>query len=251
MNCQDFESIVPDLARGQAASSEEAARARDHAATCAACAALLAEQQQLTQTLHALASQTAQEQAPERVEAALRVKFRSQSTLGVRQTSARPAALSRLAWGIAAVVVVALGIAIAARFHRTPSVPPNSQAPLNPSAVTVKPRPEEAPVPSTRLSQPRTTRAATMNVARQPATRRTPDASENANREVVTAFYPLPYGSGLSLDDGWELVRVRMPVAALTAIGVPVVDEASATEFVKADVVLGDDGMARAIRFVQ
>ncbi|HEV2491673.1 MAG TPA: hypothetical protein VG204_01220 [Terriglobia bacterium] len=268
MNCQDFESVVPDLASRQVVSSEEAERAQAHAAVCTACAALLAEQQNLTLSLKALASQTGQEQAPERVEAALRLKFKSQSALAGRQTSEpRPAVLSRLAWGIAAVVVVGVGIVIAARFRRTPSTPPvlksPSQAQLNPSAVTTKPRPEQAPAQSTRLSQPRPTRAAPANVgllshagstrrlvAHRPA-RRAPAASENANREVVTAFYPLPYGSGLSLDDGWELVRVRMPVAALSAIGVPLVDEASATQFVKADVVLGGDGMARAIRFVQ
>jgi len=254
MNCQDFESIVPDLASSQVVSSEEAARAQAHAAVCMACAALLAEQQNLTQTLHALASQSAQEQAPEKVEAALRLKFQGQSALAGRQISEpRPAVLSRLPWGIAAVVVVAAGIVIAARFRRTPSRSPvsngPSQARSNPPAVPAEPRQDA--VRAMNVESSRHERRTSRLAARKQPARRAPAMSQNANREVVTAFYPLPYGSGLSLDDGWELVRVRMPVAALSAIGVPVVDEASATGFVKADVVLGDDGMARAIRFVQ
>lgn len=266
MNCQDFESIVPDLASRQAVSSEEAARAQAHAAVCTACAVLLAEQQSLTLAFHALAEQAAQEQAPERVEAALRLKFKSQGPLAGRQTSEpRPAVRSRLAWGIAAVIVVAACIVIAARFRRTPPAsngPSQAQSSLSP--VTAQPHPAESPFASVEAGQPRPTRAAPANagllshagstrriVARKQPARRARATPENTDREAVTAFYPLPYGSGLSLDDGWELVRVRMPVAALSAIGVPVVDEASATQFVKADVVLGGDGMARAIRFVQ
>ena len=261
MNCQEFESRVAELARGQASRAKEAAGVEAHAAACKACAAMLAEQQILTKALHALASQTAGEQAPARVEAALRLNLKGQSVLANRRASEpRPATRSRLAWGIAAVIVAAAGIIVAARFRRTPPAsnrPSLAQSSLSPA----RPHPEESAVTSGgQLNQASTSgtnaglhshvRSTRRLAARQP-TRRAPATPESANPEVVTAFYPLPYGSGLSLDDGWELVRVRMPVTALTAIGVPLADESSSAQFVKADVVLGEDGMARAIRFVQ
>jgi hypothetical protein len=68
--------------------------------------------------------------------------------------------------------------------------------------------------------------------------------------EVVTQFYPLVEGEDL---DSWEItqvVRVEVPASALSAAGLSVGPEIS-TVAVKADVALGYDGLARAIRFVR
>ncbi len=46
------------------------------------------------------------------------------------------------------------------------------------------------------------------------------------------------------------VVRVEMPLSALAAIGVPVADGRSG-ERVEADILLGQDGLARGVRFVQ
>lgn len=46
------------------------------------------------------------------------------------------------------------------------------------------------------------------------------------------------------------IVRVQLPLYALRDIGLTV-NEQSATDRVQADVVLGQDGLARAVRFVQ
>jgi len=45
-------------------------------------------------------------------------------------------------------------------------------------------------------------------------------------------------------------VRVELPGSALGEVGLPF-DPETAPESVKADVVLGQDGLARAIRFVR
>jgi hypothetical protein len=66
-------------------------------------------------------------------------------------------------------------------------------------------------------------------------------------QEIVTEFYPLmedppPFERG-------ELLRVSLPAAAMRSVGVPV-SEDRLTETVQADVLVGQEGLARAIRFV-
>lgn len=66
-------------------------------------------------------------------------------------------------------------------------------------------------------------------------------------KEVVTPFYPLmpsapPLESGL-------LVRVTVRASALRTVGIPV-DEDHLNDPVLADVLVGQDDLARAIRFV-
>ena len=47
-----------------------------------------------------------------------------------------------------------------------------------------------------------------------------------------------------------QVVRVELPGSALSAVGLPI-DAEMTREPVKADVVVGPDGLARAIRFVR
>src|SRR6185503_17137237 len=68
--------------------------------------------------------------------------------------------------------------------------------------------------------------------------------------EVVTQFYPLVEGGDIDSEQVSQGVRVELPASALSAAGVLVGPDVS-TVPVKADVVLGYDGLARAIRFVR
>lgn len=80
---------------------------------------------------------------------------------------------------------------------------------------------------------------------------RAPDAANNASdAEIATDFLPLSdEGGGAPLDSG-RVVRVELPRSALVSMGLPVNMERTG-ESVKADVLLGEDGVARAIRFVR
>jgi hypothetical protein len=72
----------------------------------------------------------------------------------------------------------------------------------------------------------------------------------SAKNEIATDFFSVGDTSALSLADGGQLVRVELPRSALMRFGLPVnMDRAS--ERVKADVLVGSDGIARAIRFVR
>jgi hypothetical protein len=64
-----------------------------------------------------------------------------------------------------------------------------------------------------------------------------------------TAFIPLPNAAGSPQDDDVDLVRVELPRSAITALGIPASEDSDA-ESVEAEVLLGPDGMARAVRFL-
>ena len=55
---------------------------------------------------------------------------------------------------------------------------------------------------------------------------------------------------GLRQLDSAQVVRVELPRSAMMSFGLPV-NMDRADERIKADVVVGNDGMARAIRFVR
>jgi len=69
-------------------------------------------------------------------------------------------------------------------------------------------------------------------------------------KEIATDFIPLSYMSAASLQEGGQIIRVQLPRSALANFGLPV-NMDRYNEKVKADVLYGVDGMARAIRFVQ
>ncbi len=69
--------------------------------------------------------------------------------------------------------------------------------------------------------------------------------------ERVTEFISLVAGAPAATPlEGGQLVRVQLPRAALASLGLPLNVERE-NESVKADVLLGNDGLARAIRFVR
>jgi hypothetical protein len=67
--------------------------------------------------------------------------------------------------------------------------------------------------------------------------------------EVTTEFFPLVHGN-VPLTDG-QLVRIEVPRAALSAFGLGSESQALAVGTVLADVIVGEDGLARAVRFVR
>jgi hypothetical protein len=68
--------------------------------------------------------------------------------------------------------------------------------------------------------------------------------------EVTTDFIPLMQGAAFTQTEAARLVRVEIPRAALASFGIPLNGERAGGR-VKADLLLGEDGTARAIRFVR
>jgi hypothetical protein len=74
--------------------------------------------------------------------------------------------------------------------------------------------------------------------------------SDNRTDEIATDFLPLTFTADSTGPESGHLVRVTIPRSALVAMGLPMNAE-RAGELVRADVFIGDDGLARAIRFIQ
>jgi hypothetical protein len=88
--------------------------------------------------------------------------------------------------------------------------------------------------------------AAPANARRSPLARPAPPPTAQP-REVVTQFFPLldvapPFERG-------ELLRVTVPASTMRKVGLPVRED-RLTDRVYADVLVGEEGLARAIRFI-
>jgi hypothetical protein len=62
-------------------------------------------------------------------------------------------------------------------------------------------------------------------------------------------FIPLPYSPAFTASEGGQVVRITLPRSSLRTLGFPI-NEERAFERIQADVLLGNDGIARAIRVV-
>jgi hypothetical protein len=77
---------------------------------------------------------------------------------------------------------------------------------------------------------------------------RVPDATVQTTESDEESFLPLVEGDPLAGLDAVQVVRVRLPGSVLARLGGPAT---ASDEPVDAQVILGQDGIARAIRFVE
>ena len=274
MNCQKFETIVHDLVRMQIMDSSVKERALAHSGECETCSQRLDDERALSLRLQALAAEMKSVNASDRVEEQLLTAFRS---LGAQP---RPNTIHRWRyWTAAAAAVLLLVFGITALRSRMGQPNVSEQAKVestadaihtssspaamsNDLAVRQSPRPVAANRASgsvrARLRARELKAAPVDNVAGKDANgvtdaRPTENQAVAANyteREVATGFLPVGYASPMAFQDGGQLVRVELPRSAMASFGLPV-NLARANERVKADVLVGSDGQARAIRFVQ
>ncbi len=73
---------------------------------------------------------------------------------------------------------------------------------------------------------------------------------ETLRAEITTDFFAIPYVEPAFPGESMRIVRTRVPRSSLTAIGFPVSGD-RALQPVQADVLVGEDNVARAIRFVE
>jgi len=72
-----------------------------------------------------------------------------------------------------------------------------------------------------------------------------------AVEESDDGFYPVPEADGLPPVENAMVIRVEMPSASLRLMGFSVDDEPASADRVQADVLIGQDGLARGVRLVQ
>jgi hypothetical protein len=186
----------------------------EHVRECPACAALLNRQRTLASGLRSLAADWRSVEAPARVESRLTAAFLGQAGLTVSHPTARwwvPVAT----WATAAVAVVALAMFLARDRHV---------------------------VPAHRTTSNRVELAA----VEPPADLDTLGDSSGTDND----FIPMPNAARIEPNEDLDLVRVEVPRSAMIALGYAV-SEDRASEPVEAEVVLGADGLARAVRFFE
>ena len=254
MNCQKFEEVVSELARDQMMEADVRVKAEAHASECDNCAERLAVEESLSRALRALSREMLSVQPPKSLELQLRHAFREQ------QKSPPPAVISRPSrryWVVAAaaVLLLALGV-VAIRFRQTQpggtgNVLANKPEENKPSRLANVPSAEPKPTHDAHDRRNLRPIRKHVNVAANTARRRnTQDVASNHAREIATEFIPISYSNGATLQDGGQIVRVELPRSALVRFGLPV-NMDRLNEKVKADVWVGVDGLAHAIRFVQ
>src|SRR5215217_5056724 len=251
MNCQKFETVVSELARGQMMAAEQRTEALAHSDVCDDCAARLGDEQMLTLGLLSLAAEMESLEAPPAIEAKLLEAFRA------REVAVPIAKRSNSRYWLAAIAAMLL-IAISVVAFRWS----NRQGDEARQAIKQEqPKPDVTNKSNEQLVQD-VEKASIDYVLPQPSkpkrirpvTLRRPNNASVANhvtKEIATDFIPLSYMSAVSLQqEGGQIIRVQVPRSALANFGLPV-NMDRYNEKVKADVLYGVDGMARAIRFVQ
>ena len=260
MNCREFETVADDLARDRAPDAATRKIAVSHLENCAACARRLADEKSIEAGLRSLAASYAHREAPPRIEAALLEAFREKSKAApARAPKATPGFSLRLRWVAAAAAAAAILLIFALSAtrvaERTPpgDVQARKEKPAPPEEKKEKDDPankrdHNAPPKKKRL----VLLQAGLNSNRAARNRRATDqgARRGASDEIATRFLPLTSVDSLEYMDGGQLVRVEMPRSALVSLGLPMNIE-RADERIKADVLIGNDGVARAIRFVR
>lgn len=224
-----------DVPEGLEASALDAALG--HAQDCSRCARQLHQARELVVSLQALAWADRNRQAPAYCEVRLLEAFRAERGRNRRKDWAP--------WmAAAAALIVAAGASLLWRHasssaRRAPeraavsvSAPPSSPAQL-PPALTAPPPSRSAPVSPGRLHAAGTGKA----------------VAADGPAEELADFIPLPFADQDAPLGSGEVVRIRLSEADLGLLGVPVSEDAGGRSLT-ADVVIGEDGVARAIRFM-
>ena len=257
MNCQKFEGLASELARGQMMDVELRSDAEAHGANCPNCSAQLRDQEMLSHGLRLLGTQMNELQAPAQLEAGLLTAFRQAQVVNQLPMSRN----YRRFWFAAVAALLLIVFSVIAFRMRNETKPVQYQAvvptsvpqdsPVFPKEETPQRREVVARNPkSVRKQRPVISNASMQARAGSNRKKDNNVVANHATNEVATEFMPVGYLSVDALQDGGQIVRVELPRSALVKFGLPV-NMDRYNERVKADVLLGLDGMAHAIRFVQ
>ncbi|HEY3930147.1 MAG TPA: hypothetical protein VGL89_17375 [Candidatus Koribacter sp.] len=195
----------------------------DHARTCAACDAFIACELELKLSLAQLA------ESSRNTESSAFLKRNLLAELDAQHAQPGPRAnwIPRIAFAVAALILVAIGTIF---FHRAPQPhPPTITTTRTPtqSAPAVTPVEQAAPTQVAAVRPPKV----------HPTHHRETGPSTNAD------FYPVVMCDSLACSGPTMTVRVELPASPLAT--------ENDNRKITADLIVGDDGLIRAVRFVQ
>lgn len=233
MDCNHFERLLENLERDAPMAADLRAAGLQHAESCAECRARLAATRLLRLELQTLAREDENLRASARVEANLLAAFRHRSLHSSRVRRS-------VSWAsVAAAVAVGMWFLAEHPWQQAGSPPPlvKTQA-ARPAFL-----PQIASVASTVKTRNKIAGKNSIHRRSRPTGSRT--AASTADEFIALSSG----GSWYPVGDG-VVVRVQVPRTAPVLVGLPM-SGGDVSGTVTADVVLGEDGVARAIRFVQ
>lgn len=259
MTCQSFENVVVDLARSMPLEASVRDGALAHAACCDGCGRRLAQEKLLTGGLQALATETKSAVVPDHIQQNLVTALRQQ------RFALQPVRTNHSWRYLAVAAAILLTVALGITGYKMRQAPPvDIQVRSLPAAETSVPASLTPPIKDSAEVPPIKQKPAPIVAKKQRPGKLRPDApaqstfvsvvvgtvTDSESAEVVSHFMPLGDTNPANIQEGSQVVRVELPRYAMARFGLPVNMERY-DERVKADVLLGADGLARAIRFVQ
>jgi hypothetical protein len=255
MSCQQLEADLVDLARGALGDGE--ASLRRHLQSCEACAARFERERRLTEGLRTLSAATTvpvNEVADRRLMMAFASAPPSSRRSAWRRVlptlrTGQVTAVSDRWWLVAAACIFFfVGAWAAVEWRTRTQAPQGTAASVQASVPPPAERPRavaqaESPVPVPGPVVPEPRRVPPPRVVRAAQRDELPQESDR-----LAGFIPLPAADGLPGFDSGMIVRVAIPTASLPAYGMAITPESAQT--VNADLLVGQDGQARAIRLV-
>lgn len=284
MNCLEFEKNVVDLARGESLDASLKQRGTAHAQICLRCAGRLKNEQTISRGLRAVAKSEQMLSAPASIENALLAAFRAREeaspviapiAANIVVPEFKESLLQRFfaqfKWAlvpaaVAALVLVAFAVSrvMQPTSEHTPIV--TATATPAPTVDVESPAPEQVKVPMPQLEEPQkllaqaqyTRRAMPVKTSPKPMVSRSRGGSVTVDvgeffvdePETISAkdFLVFDYARTLPPADSTQLMRVRMSRERLAPLGIPLPRETRNDNFVNADLLVGSDGVPRAIR---
>jgi hypothetical protein len=277
MNCEDFNKIIHELADYKPMQATIRDAGVSHVALCADCATKLVSARTLSNSL-VVAAGAESEEAPIRVKENLLAAFRAlqqkdviepqvlrfeRATTWAVETSVAEISMRRRGrWLTASVAVGAVAAVIllavtVPKWRQTAPDSPFASSDLRAGTTDPTRTPELIADKAAGSSDRNTTGPTAKPVPgkrRLLRNRRTEAGNLKGTYETVAQnageFTPLTYLAKSTAIDSGTIVRVELSRSALRSLGLPVHFEGTG-QSVKADVVIGDDGVAQAIRLVQ
>jgi hypothetical protein len=230
------------------------------------------DERKLLEALRAVRASVEKEPVPQRMEEDLRMAFRREMQVRNGAVTSMPNRRARFGWSwrlaaVAACVAVVAGAAL----WRTNL----ERAPKPVVAKEMAEKPAKAPVveTATRVEAPRALppraqrkrkpakphqvlasrylgKEHNRSVARVESVQESEPVTGRPQTAMMTEFVAVPYAPPFAPSDRGQLIRLQVPRNAMRRFGIPVSIERW-SDRVEADVLLGEDGIARAVRFVK
>jgi hypothetical protein len=238
MTCQDLRDVIVDAARGVAVGRGSQAAIDAHLEQCAACRRMQTREQQLTSGLRALGAATT-------ANASSAVSDRLRQAFAERHTAPVSVPVARRRWlqTAAAALLVAGGLTAWRLFMPRETVSPTKV----PAAIST---PGESHPKAELRPAPIELTAAIPKVTQRSVRSASPRAAIRAARVIhPEGFVLIPSAIGLPDFESGQIIRMELPVASLPDYGIQIVPDARSLQ-IEADLLVGQDGQARAIRLV-